>query len=166
MKYPWISLNLFGHHNKTSKPRQQQFYKMILFYPTLFLLSFLLYNVYSLYLNYKNASALGLPRVVSPITPDNPLWIAFQTIFKTIIRRFPFGAFSFTKHTRLGWEFHDRFHTHVRLGDAWVLVTPTRNWVFVANAEAVTDIFSRGRDFVRPVWMLGNCPLMICRKKC
>ncbi|KAF7901417.1 hypothetical protein EAF00_003638 [Botryotinia globosa] len=69
-------------------------------------------------------------------------------------RKFPFGAVSFTRHTRLGWEFHDRFHTHVRLGDAWVLVTPARNWIFVANAATVTDIFSRGRDFVRPIWML------------
>ncbi|TGO13773.1 hypothetical protein BTUL_0063g00040 [Botrytis tulipae] len=120
---------------------------MVFFYPALFLILFLLYNVYSLYLNYKDASALGLPRVISPITPDNPLWIALQTIFKTVVRQFPFGAISFTRHTRLGWEFHDRFHTHVRLGDAWVLVTPTRNWIFVANAATVTDIFSRGRDF-------------------
>ncbi|THV49226.1 hypothetical protein BGAL_0205g00030 [Botrytis galanthina] len=127
---------------------------MVFFYPILFLISFLLYNVYSLYLNYKDASALGLPRVISPITPDNPLWIALQTIFKTAVRQFPFGAVSFTRHTRLGWEFHDRFHTHVRLGDAWVLVTPTRNWICVANAATVTDIFSRGRDFVRPIWML------------
>ncbi|PQE30165.1 cytochrome p450 protein [Rutstroemia sp. NJR-2017a WRK4] len=127
---------------------------MVLFYPTIFLPAFLLYNAYWLYINYKNASVLGLPRVISPITPDNPLWIAFQTAFKTIVRRFPFGASSFTRHTRLGWEFHDRYRTHVRLGDAWVLVTPSRNWVFVANAAAVTDIFSRGRDFVRPVWML------------
>ncbi|KAF7886850.1 uncharacterized protein EAF02_003497 [Botrytis sinoallii] len=127
---------------------------MIFVYSILFLISFLLYNVYSLYLNYKDASALGLPRVISPITPDNPLWIALQTIFKTVVRQFPFGAVSFTRHTRLGWEFHDKFHTHVRLGDAWVLVTPTRNWIFVANAATVTDIFSRGRDFVRPIWML------------
>lgn len=127
---------------------------MVFFYPALILLSFLLYNIYSLYSNYKNASTLGLPRIISAITPDNPLWIAFQTVFKVIVRRFPFGATSFTRHTRLGWEFHDRFRTHVRLGDAWVLVTPARNWVFVANAAAVTDIFSRGRDFVRPLWML------------
>ncbi|KAI9645858.1 hypothetical protein NHQ30_005294 [Ciborinia camelliae] len=120
---------------------------MMFFYPILFLLSFLLYNAYSLYLNYRSASALGLACVISPITPDNPIWIAFQTAFKTIVRRFPFGATSFTRHTRLGWEFHDRFRTHTRLGDAWILVTPTRNWVFVANAAAVTDIYSRGKDF-------------------
>lgn len=115
------------------------------FYPIVVLLFFLLYNAYSLYSNYKSASKLGLSRIIIPITPDNSLWIAFQTAFKVIVRRFPFGATSFTRHIRLGWEFHDRFRTPLQLGDAFVLITPIRNWVFVANAAAVTDIFSRGK---------------------
>ena len=114
------------------------------------------YNAYCLIVNYLKASKLGLPLVICPITPDNPLWIALQTAFGSIIRFFPFSATSFTRHCRLGWEFHDRYRTHARLGDVWMLVTPARNWLYVANAEAVTEIFCRGRDFTRPVWMLGT----------
>lgn len=30
-------------------------------------------------------------------------------------------------------------------------MTPAINWGFIADEEAVTDVFSRGKDFVRPV---------------
>ncbi|TVY85427.1 putative cytochrome P450 CYP13A1 [Lachnellula suecica] len=109
---------------------------------------------YNIAANYYKVAKLGLPIIIAPISPDNPLWIAIQTAFGRILRHFPFAASSFARHCRLGWEFHDRYQTHLRLGDAWILVTPVRNWLYVANAEAITDIFSRGRDFSRPVWML------------
>jgi hypothetical protein len=105
--------------------------------------------------NYSKIVKLGLPIVIVPISPDNPLWIAIQISCGRILRYFPFSATSFTRHCRLGWEFHDRFQTHLRLGDAWILVTPARNWLYVANANSITDILSRGREFTRPVWMLG-----------
>ena len=124
---------------------------ILLFLPVLWTL----YSIYCLVVNYSKASNLGLPLVICAITPDNPLWIAFQTAFGSILRFFPFAAISFTRYCRLGWEFHDRYQTHSKLGDVWMLVTPARNWLYIANAEAVTEIFSRGRDFTRPVWMLG-----------
>jgi hypothetical protein len=128
----------------------------------LLLLLYVLYKVYSVYVNYAKSSKLGLSLVISPITPDDPLWIALQTAFGSIFRHFPFAATSFTRHCRLGWEFHDRFQTHARLRDAWILVTPVRNWLFVANAAAVTNIFGRGQDFMRPVWMLGMLSATDC----
>ena len=115
-----------------------------------------LYNAYCLLLNYRRASSLNVPAVWVPISPDNPLWIALQTAFSPLFKHVPFDAFSFTRYCRLGWEFHDRFKTHQRLGDAWMLVTPNKNWLYVAQAEAAFDIFSRGREFGRPVWMLGR----------
>lgn len=114
------------------------------------------YYAWCLMLNYRRASQLNLPMVLVPVSPDNPLWIAIQTGFVFILRHFPFGIFSFTRYCRLGWEFHDRYKTHQRLGDAWLLVTPKRNWLYVAEAEAANEIFSRGRDFGRPIWMLGE----------
>ena len=117
-----------------------------------------LYCTYCLVVNYLKASKLGLPIIIVPVTPESPLWIAFQTAFGNILRFFPFAATSFTRYCRLGWEFHDRHQTHARLGDAWMLVTPARNWLYVANAEAVTEIFGRGRDFINPAWMLGTFP--------
>ena len=114
------------------------------------------YTGYCLLVNYRRASRLNVPIVCIPVSPDNPLWIALQTTFSSLFKHVPFDAFSFTQYCRLGWEFHDRYKTHQRLGDAWMLVTPDRNWLYVAQAEAAYEIFSRGREFGRPVWMLGR----------
>lgn len=115
-----------------------------------------MYNAYCLYHNLHEASHLGIQRVIVPISPDNPIWIAVQTGLSFIFRFVPLHAFSFTRYCRLGWEFHDRYKTHQKLGDAWVLVTPNRNWIYLAQAEAAVDVYSRNRDFVRCIWMLGR----------
>ena len=114
------------------------------------------YNASCLLLNFRRASQLNIPVVCVPISPDNPLWIALQTTFSPILRHVPFDAFSTTRYCRLGWEFHDRFKTNQRLGDAWMLVTPNRNWLYIGQAQAASDVFSRGREFGRPVWMLSR----------
>ena len=119
-------------------------------------LAWLLYNCYCLLQNYRRASRLELPMVLIPVSPTNTLWIALQTTFSSLFQWIPFDSTSFTRHCRLGWEFHDRYETHQRLGDAWLLVTPHYNWLYVAEAEAATEIFSRNKDFGRPVWMLGK----------
>jgi len=129
---------------------------MILFLLLVGFGTYLVSVAYFIFVNYSMVAKLGLPIVIAPITPDNPLWIAVQTTFGSILKYFPFAATSFTRHCRLGWEFHDRYETHLRLGDAWILVTPAKNWLYVANAEAIVDIFNRGQDFTRPVWMLGT----------
>ena len=115
-----------------------------------------LYIASCLLINYRRASRLKIPMVCVPVSPDNPLWIAFQAAFSQILKHVPFDAFSMTRYCRLGWEFHDRFRTHQRLGHAWMLVTPDRNWLYIGQAEAASDIFARGREFGRPVWMLSR----------
>ena len=116
------------------------------------------YNTCCLLVNYRRASQLDIPIICVPISPDNPLWIALQTAFSSSFKYIPFDAFSVTRYCRLGWEFHDRFKTHLRLGDVWILVTPDKNWLHIAQAETAHDIFLRNRDFGRPVWMLSRMP--------
>lgn len=118
--------------------------------------SWCLYNAYTLFLNYRLASQLQIPVVVIPISPDNPLWIALQTSLPSVFRRIPLDAFSFTRYCRLGWEFHDRYKTHERLGDEWILVTPNRNWFHTSRADVAHDILTRSREFGRPVWMMST----------
>ena len=127
----------------------------ILILLVVFATSWCLYNLYCLRINHRRASQLNVPSVFVFISPDNPIWIAIQTALPVVFWHVPFHYFSFTRYSRLGWEFHDRYKTSQRFGDAWMLVTPARNWLFVSKAEAACDIFSRGRDFGRPVWMLG-----------
>ena len=115
-----------------------------------------IYNAYCFILNYHRAPQLNIPLVCVPISPDNPLWIALQTSFSSVFKHVPFDYFSVTRYCQLGWEFHDRYKTHQRLGDAWILVTPDKNWFYTSHAEAACEIFSRSREFGRPVWMIGR----------
>lgn len=137
----------------------------LLFSVACVVLLWFLYNIYCFLSNYRRASQLEIPVVIAPISPDNPLWIALQTGFSSIFRYIPFEIFSFTRHCRLGWEFHDRYKTHQRLGDSWILVTPDRNWFHTSKAEVAYDILSRSRDLGRPVWMSSMlaCYLTVIR---
>ena len=119
-------------------------------------LGWCLYNFLLLARNYRQALQLKVPLIWTIVSPDNPIWIALQTAFPGFFGRLPFNTFTATKHCRLGWEFHDRYKTHQRLGDIWMLVTPYRCWLYVGEAQAAYSIFSRGRDFGRPIWMLGT----------
>lgn len=118
-------------------------------------LSWFVYNVYCLVVNYRRASQLNVPIVAVPISPDSPLWIALQTGFSSLFQYIPFDSFSFIRYSRLGWEFHDRYKTHQRLGDTWILVTPDRNWFHTSQAEAAFDILTRSRESGRPEWMMS-----------
>ena len=119
-------------------------------------LVWLCFTAYRLFRNQQRASELHVPIVYALISSDNPLWIAFQTGFPVICNFIPFDAIPILRYSRLGWEFHDRSKTFERLGDVWVLVTPDKNWLYVAQADTAYEIFSRGRDFGRAVWMLGD----------
>lgn len=121
-----------------------------------------LYNAFCLLVNYRRASQLNIPIVCIPVSPDNPFWIALQTAFSSFFKQVPFDAFSVTRYCRLGWEFHDRCKTHLRLGDVWILVTPDKNWLHIAQAEAAYSIFVRSRDFGRPVWMMSRLSCQYC----
>ena len=93
--------------------------------------------------------------VLLPVSPDNPVWMLVSGLVLGTIRLL-FGETSVTRYGRLGWEFYDKYRIHLRLGDAIILVTPGKNWVYICNAEAATEIFQRRNDFYRPTEMLGT----------
>lgn len=114
----------------------------------------ILYNFYCLLVNYFEAQKTGLPLVILPIDSGNPLWMNIDTRVLPFFRRLPFGFKNFTRFNWRGWEISDRYRAHQELGDAFILVTPGKNWLQICNAEAVADIFARKREFTRPTEML------------
>ena len=119
-------------------------------------LVWLCFTAYRLFRNHQRALKLNVPIVYALISSDNPIWIAFQTAFPFIFDIISLDDIPSLRHSRLGWEFHDRSRTFERLGDVWVLVTPEKNWLYVAQADTAYEILSRGHDFERAVWMLGT----------
>lgn len=114
------------------------------------------YSCYCLYCNYRIACKIGIPLRVIPISHENPLWMVVdKKIFIPIFERFPFGSGNFTRYNWRGWEFTDKYRSHMEMGDVFMLVTPGRNWLYLCNAESLVDVFQRRSDFPRPLEIFG-----------
>lgn len=42
---------------------------------------------------------------------------------------------------------HDRCRSHHEMGDVFMMVTPGRNWLYIANPEALMDMYRRRSEF-------------------
>ncbi|KAA8569039.1 hypothetical protein EYC84_000712 [Monilinia fructicola] len=111
------------------------------------------YVLYSLAVNYNIARKTGLPLVILPIDSGNPLWMAVDTKILPYFKHLPLTK-NFTRFNYRGWEIRDRYRAHQELGDAFILVTPGKNWLQLCNAETLIDINARSREFTRPTEML------------
>ncbi|KAI0185532.1 putative cytochrome P450 [Xylaria flabelliformis] len=108
------------------------------------------YSMSRLAQNYFAARRIGLPIRVIPISHTNPFWMLVDRRILSVIKRIPFiGSSSFTRYNYRAWELADRYYSHAEMGDAFIIVTPGRNWLYVANPEALMDIFRRRTDFPR-----------------
>lgn len=50
----------------------------------------------------------------------------------------------------MGWMLHDRYKTHQRLGPAFVVVSPGKNEIFVADPEACKELLTSWRVWIKP----------------
>ncbi|KAK0634375.1 cytochrome P450 [Bombardia bombarda] len=116
---------------------------------------FVLQTLAGLLRNYAAARTIGVPIRFIPISPLNPFWVLADRTVLSYVRRLPgpLGNNSFTRYNWRGWEVEDRYRSHQEMGDIWVLVTPFKNWIYVNDPDALKDIFRRGNDFPRPVFV-------------
>ncbi|KFA68894.1 hypothetical protein S40285_09714 [Stachybotrys chlorohalonatus IBT 40285] len=115
----------------------------------------IVYSSICLICNYVKAAKLGLPIRVIPISHTNPVWMLVDRKVISIIKRLPFANNSFTRYNYRGWELPDRYYSHREMGEAFVLVTPGRNWIYVSNPDTLLDVFKRRTDFPRCLELTG-----------
>jgi hypothetical protein len=122
--------------------------------PTLFFFS----TIWNLFNNYLLARKVGLPIVIVPISPTNPVWMLIGRYFLPLIQHIPFGNGYFTRFCHIGWEFDEKNRAHLELGDAFIFATPGKNWIYLCNADTTEDIIRRERqgEFARPVEVLAS----------
>ena len=114
------------------------------------------YSWYCLLLNYLEAQKIGIPLRVIPISHENPLWMVVdKKMFIPLFERPSFGSGNFTRYNWRGWEFADKYNSHLEMGDVFMLVTPGRNWLYVCNAEVLVELLQRKSDFPRPLGLFG-----------
>ena len=80
-----------------------------------------------------------------------------KKLFVPLVERLPWGLGqnSFTRYNWRGWEFRDKNRSHLEMGDAFIIVSPGRNALYISNTDALLDVFKRRSEFTRPVEMLG-----------
>lgn len=99
----------------------------------------------------RKARALNVPVIRIPIDPMNVPWMVFQGLIWKILDALPFNYPDFIRLCRWGWHVHEHSNLHVKLGPAFVMVTPVSFYLHVADPEAVHDLLWRRKDFLRPV---------------
>ena len=121
------------------------------------------YSWYCLYCNYLEARRLGVPIRVIPIDHLNKLWLLVDKPIISLVRRLPgwLGNNNFTRFNYRGWHEDDGLRAHNEMGEAFVLVTPSRNWFYLADPEALMDLYRRGKDFPRWVEITSRCSLVM-----
>jgi cytochrome P450 len=118
---------------------------------------FLVSTAWSLFCNYGIARKVGLPVIIVPISPENPLWMLLARYVIPILQYVPFGNGDFSRFCHVGWEFEEKARAHIELGDAFIFATPGKNWIYLCDADAIHDIIKRERsgEFARPVELLA-----------
>lgn len=112
--------------------------------------------IHSFNLNRRRARQTKLPLLSSPFNPVYPLWLLLQRAIIPLCSHLPFGLGAFTRYNRMGWAYYDRFRLHSELGDAFVHVNPANIQLFIANPEAIEDVFLRRKDFQKPIHMYSE----------
>ena len=116
------------------------------------------WTLFSIISNYNTARQIGLPVIISPVSPLNPLWILTYRAFPSVLslKHLPFGLGKWASCTYMGWTFHDKHALHDELGPVFVVVTPSGNEVSVADHQAAHTILSRRKEFIKPAVMYGR----------
>lgn len=156
---PTCNSTAFGIHSifcSTLLQRDKMYIQIFLALSSL-VMTWTLWSWYCLYQNYRIACKIGIPIRIIPISHENPLWMAVdKRFFIPLFQRVPFGTGTFTRFNWRGWEFADKYKSHMEMGDVFMIVTPGRNWLYVCDPQALADIFQRRSDFPRPLEIFGN----------
>ena len=107
-------------------------------------------------INYRRASSMGIPLIRLPVDPMNIAWLILEPPLWRLLDRFPIEWGTFGRYSRRGWHFHDKAKSHLQYGPVWALVTPCDIYVYVADPEAIHDVFARRGDFLRPSKMYSK----------
>jgi len=120
-------------------------------------LLFFVSTFWNLFQNYCAARKVGLPIIIVPISPENPVWMLLARYILPLLQYIPFGNGHFTRFCHIGWEFDEKARAHLELGDAFMFATPGKNWIYLCDVDAVHDIIRRERqgEFARPVELLA-----------
>ncbi|KAI1173443.1 putative cytochrome P450 [Nemania sp. FL0916] len=122
-------------------------------------LAYLIWTTVCLELNVRKARALQVPVVRIPISAESNLWVIIQPLVWKILDicvGIPWGSYpDFVRFSHRNWHFLEKSRPTERFGPVWALVSPAGISLHVADPDAIVEIYSRWKDFVRPAHKYG-----------
>ena len=122
--------------------------------------AYLLWTLVCLEANVRKARAIGVPVVRIPFGVNNYAWVIFQPFVWQLLAWLPVAWSSypdFVRYSHRNWHFLEKSHPTASLGPAWALVSPEGISLHFADPDVIDAIFTRWRDFVRPVQKYRKC---------
>lgn len=118
------------------------------------MLAYLVWYIFCLEANVRTARALKVPVVRIPFDVNSNLWVVVQPLLWKILAHLPILWNSypdFIRFSHRNWHFLEKSSPTVCYGPVWALVSPRGVHLHFSDPDAIQEIFSRWRDFVRPV---------------
>ncbi|KAI3317209.1 putative cytochrome P450 [Xylariaceae sp. AK1471] len=117
-------------------------------------LAYIVWTLACLEVNVRRARTLQVPVVRIPFSADSNFWVILQPLVWTVLDYcIPIEWSSypdFIRFSHRNWHFLEKSRPTARFGSVWALVSPANINLHVADPDAIEEIYSRWKDFVRP----------------
>lgn len=119
-------------------------------------LAYVIWTVFRLEANVQKVHCYmkQVPIVRIPIDPNSILWVIVQPLVWKLFAFLPIPWTSypdFIRFSHRNWHFLEKSSPGRRFGPVWALVSPGGIHLHFSDPDAIQEILSRWRDFVRPV---------------
>ncbi|KIW22481.1 uncharacterized protein PV07_12365 [Cladophialophora immunda] len=118
-------------------------------------LAYLIWTLIRFTNNYLEAKKIGLPILITPVNPASPLWMLTKDRLIPVFTSLPWGLGEWAARAEVGWTFYQRYSVHAKYGEAFTIVSPGTNEIYIAEPSATEDIMRRRNDFIKDPAMYG-----------
>ncbi|KAL9037504.1 MAG: hypothetical protein Q9214_005676, partial [Letrouitia sp. 1 TL-2023] len=120
-------------------------------------LTYVLWSCAALIRNVALAKESGIPYVVTPWYPLNPVWLIIRPFFLHLLQRPPFRGSLWVGLLSPDWSWTYQYTFFRELGcDTFIHVTPAVNTLCTAEASAISEIVNRKMDFPKTTQLYGS----------
>lgn len=79
----------------------------------------------------------------------NNVWYLVSQRVVSLLRRLPFGLAdnNITRYNYMGFEIPIRWKSHAQMGDAFILCSPSKIWLYLGDPDVITTMMKRNTDF-------------------
>jgi hypothetical protein len=137
-----------GSHLKTSLSTFT-LAKMLFYLILSLFVYFAVFRSYNLIKNYITTCRFGLPIILLPSSFEDVWWIPLRSLFSWV-EHLPFGLGTWYVYTEMGWPTVDGNRTSIRLGENFVLCSPSSNQIVTCYPPAVDLVFRHHKNWLTP----------------